>query len=103
MITLLALAAIQPSLAAPPPADEIIVVAERMSRIKLSLSRKKGVLKKCKVKVSSGDPVIDSYACEAVGTCMAEGAIKRDPLADCATDKVLAFYMDRKRGAEVNE
>jgi hypothetical protein len=103
VIALLALAALQPALATPPPANEIVVIAERMSRIKLSLSRKKGVLKSCKVKVSSGDPVVDSFACEAVGACMAEGITKQDPLADCATDKVLAFYLDRKRGPEASE
>lgn len=74
-----------------------------MSRIKLRLSRKKGVLKSCRVRASSGDPVVDGYACEAIGACMAEGATKRGPLADCATDKVLAFYMDRKRGPEASE
>ena len=103
MIALLALAAIQSAEAPPAPANEIVVVAERMSRIKLRLSRKKGVLKSCRVRVSSGDPVVDGYACEAIGACMAEGATKRGPLADCATDKVLAFYMDRKRGPEASE
>jgi hypothetical protein len=103
VIALLAFATIQTAEAAPAPASEIVVIAERMSRIKLSLSRKKGVLKSCKVKVSSGDPVVDSFACEAVGACMAEGITKQDPLADCATDKVLAFYMERKRVPEASE
>ncbi len=103
MIALLILAAIQTAEAAPAPAEEIVVVAERMKRIKLRLSRKKGVLKSCRVRVSSGDPVIDGYACEAIGTCMTEGAVKRGPLADCATDKVLAFYMERRNVAETSE
>lgn len=103
MIALLILAAIQTAEAAPAPAEEIVVVAERMKRIKLRLSRKKGVLKSCRVRVSSGDPVIDGYACEAIGTCMTEGAVKRGPLADCATDKVLAFYMERRSVAETSE
>ncbi|WP_152414746.1 hypothetical protein [Blastomonas sp. AAP53] len=90
-------------MAPPAPADEIVVVAERMKRIKLRLSRKKGVLKSCRVRVSSGDPVIDGYACESIGTCMVEGAVKRQPLADCATDKVLAFYQDRRSAAEKSE
>jgi hypothetical protein len=103
LILLAALAVMQPAMASPAPADEIVVVAERMKRIKLRLSRKKGVLKSCRVRVSSGDPVIDGYACEAIGTCMTEGAVKRGPLADCATDKVLAFYMERRSAAETSE
>ncbi|WAC23134.1 hypothetical protein [Blastomonas sp. SL216] len=103
MILLAALTVMQPAMAPPAPADEIVVVAERMKRIKLRLSRKKGVLKSCRVRVSSGDPVIDGYACEAIGTCMTEGAVKRGPLADCATDKVLAFYMQRRSAAETSE
>ncbi|MDK2758112.1 MAG: hypothetical protein KYX66_15410 [Blastomonas fulva] len=103
MILLAALTVMQPAMVPPAPADEIVVVAERMKRIKLRLSRKKGVLKSCRVRVSSGDPVIDGYACEAIGTCMAEGAVKRQPLADCSTDKVLAFYMDRRSAAETSE
>ncbi|WP_439469485.1 hypothetical protein [Blastomonas fulva] len=103
MILLSALVLMQPAMVPPAPADEIVVVAERMKRIKLRLSRSKGVLKSCRVRVSSGDPVIDGYACEAVGACMTEGAVKRQPLADCTTDKVLAFYHDRRDAAETSE
>ena len=103
MILLAALTVMQPVMVPPTSADEIVVVAERMKRIKLRLLRKNGVLKGCRVRVSSGDPVIDGYACEAISTCMAEGAVKRQPLADCTTDKVLAFYHDRRSAAGASE
>ncbi|MDG5488406.1 hypothetical protein NYR55_07200 [Sphingomonas sp. BGYR3] len=98
LLPLILLASVQDG--APPVDDgaDIVVVAERMKRIKLSLSRKGDVLRKCRVRESSGDPAIDGFACQAVAECLSEGNRKSDPLEACATKRTLAFYRARRAG-----
>jgi hypothetical protein len=87
------------------PAEDpaITVVGERMKRIKLRLDRKGTLLRKCTIRVSSGDPAIDGYACQAVAACLTADAQKRKALETCVTDKVLDHYLASRAARESTE
>lgn len=75
MSLLIALALAQaPAVADPSPAEDIVVLAERLKKTRYvwSASDKSGAwkLKTCKIKQSSGDKAVDAISCRAVELCL---------------------------------
>ncbi|HEX9965237.1 MAG TPA: hypothetical protein VGB04_09665 [Allosphingosinicella sp.] len=74
MIASLLLLAAQPAAAAgvqPSPAEnEILVIGQRVRKIKFTVKTNKAGQAVCRIKRSSGDPDIDSLACDAGRACM---------------------------------
>lgn len=67
-----ALLAPQPVAAAHAPPDDVVVIGERIRRLKLTTKtdRKTGTTR-CIVKRGSGDPSLDATMCDAVRSCAA--------------------------------
>ncbi|MEN3749643.1 hypothetical protein TPR58_20890 [Sphingomonas sp. HF-S3] len=88
--------------APPPSADEIVVIGERMRRLKLSTKtdRKTGA-PICVFRRRSGDPAFDAMMCEAVLTCAK--TVKTVPqMETCVGPTVQAYARDltaRRRSA----
>ena len=75
MSLLIALVLAQASAVAdPPPAEDIVVLAERLKKTRFvwNASDKSGAwkLKACKIKQSSGDKAVDAITCRAVELCL---------------------------------
>ena len=72
MIALLFLLAAQPPAAdaAPTAENDIVVVGQRVRKLKFRLKTDKAGQPVCRIKRSSGDPDIDSLGCEAARACM---------------------------------
>jgi hypothetical protein len=83
-----AMAASAPAAATP----DIVVVAEKLRKIRLSAdSDDQGRITACRVTVSSGDAKLDGYACEATRVCAAGGVQSSDAVADCVDGRMIAF------------
>lgn len=94
VLPLLAAAAIQAPAAAAP---DIVVVAEKLRKIRLSAdSDDQGRITACRVTVSSGDAKLDEYACEATRACATAGARSSEAVADCVDGRMIAFATNRR-------
>ena len=82
MLLALLLAQLATAPAAPPQPD-IEVTGRHLSRLRLSLDIDGGVLKACRITVSSGDALIDAQACPAARTCVAQRPRTRTILLAC--------------------
>lgn len=85
----------------PPSPEEIVVVGERMRRLKLETrtDRKTGLIR-CVFKRRSGDPAFDTLMCDAVLTC-ARTVTTRSQMESCIAPRI-DFYareMARRRAA----
>jgi hypothetical protein len=70
LLTLLAATPASVGPAEPVDAEEIVVVGERLKRIKIDTRRdRKTGQQQCKVRRSSGDAVLDAAVCDAVLAC----------------------------------
>lgn len=93
----------QPAPTAPPPTtDEIVVIGERMRRLKLGtkIDRKTGV-QTCVFRRRSGDPAFDAMMCEAVLTC-AKTVKTTAQMESCLAPTIQAYARDmtaRRRAA----
>jgi hypothetical protein len=88
------------ALAAPASATatpDIVVVAEKLRKIRLSAdSDDQGRITACRVTVSSGDARLDEYACEATRACATAGVRSSDAVADCVDGRMVAFATNRQ-------
>ncbi|PVE58094.1 hypothetical protein DC429_08235 [Arthrobacter sp. TPD3018] len=75
--------------AAPSQAD-IEVTGRQISRLRLSLDLDGGVLKACRITVSSGDALIDALACPAARTCVAQRPRTSTALLACIDQRIAA-------------
>ena len=77
--------------APPPDAQEIVVIGERIKRIKVATrqDRKSGLVR-CIVKRSSGDRPFDTAFCQAVADC-ATSAVKPADMEKCMGLKIEAM------------
>jgi hypothetical protein len=66
---LLALSPVPAAAPAPTRQDEIVIVAERLKRLRFTAHVGRDGRVHCRVKQSSGDPAYDSIACPAVEDC----------------------------------
>lgn len=71
MIGALLLLAAQPATAdAVPLENDIVIIGQKVRKIKFTLKSDKAGKPVCRIKRSSGDPEIDSLACDAARACM---------------------------------
>lgn len=78
-----------------PLENEIVVMAERLRRIRISpgVTIRKGTVAQtsaCKVKRSSGDAALDALACDAVTLCASRPAPSRKIFNTCVEDEAIA-------------
>ena len=78
----------------PPSPEEIVVVGERMRRLKLETrtDRKTG-LTKCVFKRRSGDAAFDTLMCDAVLSC-ARTVTTRSQMESCIAPRIDAYARD---------
>lgn len=56
---------------APSPDDDIVVVGERLRKIRITAKRDRRTgVKRCVLKPSTGDPLLDAGICQAYLTCV---------------------------------
>lgn len=87
MLLALLLAQLATAPAAPPQPD-IEVTGRHLSRLRLSLDLDGGVLKACRITVSSGDALIDAQACPAARTCVAQRPRTSTALLACIDQRI---------------
>lgn len=93
MILLNLLQAFQQPVPLDQPEDEIVVVAQRMTRVRWSYDAKDGRLLRCTIKRVSGSATVDAMVCEASRQCAAENPTVGDRrLAPCIKDRVRTLY-----------
>lgn len=100
---MLALALAQ-SAAAPPVADDIVVLARRLQMIEVDMKApKRGgrlVLERCRITRSSGIAELDAIPCGVAQECVASGVATRKLLATCvetgSEQRVNAVAMARR-------
>jgi hypothetical protein len=99
VILLALLAAVSsPSSSSP---DEIVVVAEKLRKIRLSAdSDDAGRITACRVAVSSGDKVLDEHACAATKACANGGVRSAEAISDCVDGRMIAFVTSRATNTE---
>jgi len=88
MIATLLLLAAQPAAASvQPPAseNEIVVIGRRVQKVKFALKTDKTGQAVCRIKRSSGDPDIDSLACDAARAC--ESSTTKEAMVACLTPR----------------
>ncbi len=87
---------------APSPEDDIVVIGERLRKIRITAKRDRltGV-KRCVLKPSTGDPLLDTGICQAYLTCVPSvrtgremEACMRPPL-----EREVAAWRERRKAA----
>jgi hypothetical protein len=81
----------------PPPEDEIVVLGERMRRLKLATKtdRKSGVTS-CVFKRRSGDPAFDTLICDALLAC-SKTVTTRPQMEACISPHIEAYARQLQR------
>jgi hypothetical protein len=84
--------------------DEIVVIAQKLDKLKISYKggKKDGIfiVKKCRVKQSSGDPGVDAIGCQAVNYCVYQRVSKSSEFNKCVNDRAKIMgneLLDRRR------
>ena len=86
MIAVLFLLAAQPPGAdAAPTENDIVVVGQRVRKLRFRLKTDKAGQAVCRIRRSSGDPDIDSLGCEAARACM--NSATQAAMVACLTPK----------------
>jgi hypothetical protein len=93
MIALLAITLAQTAAAPPLPTEEdIVVTGRRMNQVQIAagINRMTGKTR-CRVTVSSGDPMIDREMCEIAKACGQVKPRKRDVIEECISGRKARF------------
>jgi hypothetical protein len=78
------------------PPDDVVVIGERMRRLKVSIrTDRKTKTQRCVVKRASGDPVLDARLCEATLACAAHLTSVPEMKA-CLTPTMEAYVAERR-------
>lgn len=81
-----------------PAEDEIVVIAQRLRKVRFSFHAKDGELMACKVTTASS-PIIDTIVCKAARQCAAEQPNVGDRhLAPCIKDRVRTLFTEFRAG-----
>jgi hypothetical protein len=94
-VAMLALA-LQQVPAAPPPAasegtaDDIVVAAQRLGRMRLSVRYDRKGQVTCRVRRSSGDAATDALACAASRECAGSSVPRKADAQTCVRDRLVA-------------
>lgn len=71
--------------------DEIVVIAQKLDKLKISYKggKRDGIIivKKCRVKQSSGDAGVDAIGCQAVNYCVDQRLSKSSEFNKCVNDR----------------
>ncbi len=85
---------VQPRTTATESADDIVVVARRLRRLRLTYSSSGRILRSCRTSISSGDRRVDRIGCAIVRACVREGFGDRGPDIACFRRKVNSLEPD---------
>jgi hypothetical protein len=84
MILLAALAlAAAPEASPPPPENDILIIGERVRKIKFRIKLDKAGQVACRITRSSGDPEIDRLACDAARPCVRPDIVTKAAMQAC--------------------
>jgi len=85
MITALLLTGAQPAVAAePPPAEnDIVIIGERVRKIRFRIKLDKTGRTVCRITRSSGDAEIDALACDAARPCVRPDIVTKAAMTAC--------------------
>jgi hypothetical protein len=72
-------------------APDILVVGERLERLRFSATVKRGQVR-CRITRSSGDPALDAIACPAVGECAARPLRTPREMERCVGERIKLRY-----------
>ncbi|HEX8239133.1 MAG TPA: hypothetical protein VF574_05265 [Allosphingosinicella sp.] len=87
MLMLAALALAAPPQASPPRVEEdIVIIGQRVRKVKFRIKSDKAGRTVCRIKRSSGDAEIDGLACEAARGCIASRS--ESAMVACLTPKM---------------
>lgn len=78
--------------AAEPPPEEILVMGERLKRLRFSARVDKRGVVRCKIKRSSGDAKVDAIACQAVEDCAPRNLRDAPAVQACMEERLRARY-----------
>jgi hypothetical protein len=88
MILLAAFALAGAQAASPPAADDdIVIIGRRVRKVKFTIRPDRAGRQICRIKRSSGDPEIDSLACEAARACAGAANGKKEAMLACLTPR----------------
>ena len=82
---------------APSPADDIVVIGQRLQRWRAGITIRKGVMT-CKTKQSTGDVAIDGIGCAAMKACWPVA----QPRFEATRDTALSSDERKRIAAEAN-
>jgi hypothetical protein len=101
LVVLALLAGLQapPRSAAAPSEDPIVIVANRLDRVRfnLSVNRLTGEMK-CTLARSSGEPAVDAYMCETARYCARTSRKTRAAIEQCITGRKQAYLARYRQG-----
>lgn len=95
MIGIAMLVAIQAATSAPMPEpnEDIVVIAQRLHKVRFSYHAKDGQLLRCDIKTPSGSKVADAIVCEAARQCAAGNPTVGDRhLVPCIKDRIGTLF-----------
>ncbi|MFL6846404.1 MAG: hypothetical protein ACJ8ER_16175 [Allosphingosinicella sp.] len=105
MSVLLALLLAVPAASAPPAPDsneDIVVIGQRLMKLKVRVSMDKQGQPQCRIKRSSGDSGLDSAFCGVARRCVAQGPSSGEELSQCMIcgkdEMIAALAASRARG-----
>ena len=78
--------------AAEPSSEEIVVMGERLKRLRFSARVDKRGRVRCRVKRSSGDAKVDTIGCQAVEDCAARNLATVRAVQACMEERLKARY-----------
>ena len=85
-VLLAAYLVLQAPSAAPPPSsvtEDIVVIGQRVRKVKFRIKLDKAGRTVCRITRSSGDPEIDSFACDAARPCVRPDSVTKAAMEAC--------------------
>ena len=101
MIAALLLLAAQPAAAPTPPENDIVIIGERVRKLKFRIKLDKAGRTVCRITRSSGDAEIDGLACDTARPCVRPDIVTREAMAACLAPRWAKLASDvaaRRRG-----
>jgi hypothetical protein len=94
---LLLIAQSPPALAEAPPDQDIVVIGERLKKVRFKVKRdRKTGLGTCRITRSSGDAALDAMACGAAVACMGPDKVSGAAFFQCLNPRWKALIETRK-------
>jgi hypothetical protein len=94
---LLLMAQSPPAVAEAPPDPDIVVIGERLKKVRFKVKRdRKTRLGTCRITRSSGDAALDAMACEAAVACMGSEKASGAAFFACLNPRWKALIQTRK-------